>query len=44
MDHGAAKYLLLLAMIFGALTLPAQTDPMEGVWQGYDGEWLHVLR
>jgi uncharacterized damage-inducible protein DinB len=35
---------LLLAMILGALTLPAQTDPLEGVWQGYDGEWLHVSR
>lgn len=19
-------------------------DPLEGVWQGYDGEWLHVSR
>jgi uncharacterized damage-inducible protein DinB len=35
---------LLLAMIFGALTLPAQTDPLEGLWQGYDGEWTHVSR
>jgi uncharacterized damage-inducible protein DinB len=35
---------LLLAMILGALALPAQTDPLEGVWQGYDGEWLHVSR
>jgi len=35
---------LLLAMMLGALTLPAQTDPLEGVWQGYDGEWLHVSR
>jgi uncharacterized damage-inducible protein DinB len=35
---------LLLAMVFGALTLHAQTDPMEGLWQGYDGEWIHVSR
>lgn len=35
---------LLLAMVFGALTLHAQTDPLEGVWQGYDGEWIHVSR
>jgi uncharacterized damage-inducible protein DinB len=24
--------------------LHAQPDPLEGVWQGYDGEWLHVSR
>jgi uncharacterized damage-inducible protein DinB len=35
---------LLLAGLFGALTLHAQTDPLEGVWQGYDGEWGHVSR
>jgi uncharacterized damage-inducible protein DinB len=35
---------LLLAMVFGALTLHAQGDPMEGLWQGYDGEWIHVSR
>jgi uncharacterized damage-inducible protein DinB len=35
---------LLLAMVFGALTLHAQGDPMEGLWQGYDGEWVHVSR
>jgi uncharacterized damage-inducible protein DinB len=26
------------------MTLPAQVDPLEGLWQGYDGEWLHVSR
>jgi uncharacterized damage-inducible protein DinB len=31
-------------MIFGALTLPAQVDPLEGLWQGYDGEWVHVSK
>jgi uncharacterized damage-inducible protein DinB len=35
---------LLLAIFVGALSLPAQTDPLEGVWQGYDGEWVHVSR
>ncbi len=24
--------------------LHAQGDPMEGLWQGYDGEWVHVSR
>jgi len=35
---------LLLATVLGAMTLHAQVDPLEGVWQGYDGEWLHVSR
>jgi uncharacterized damage-inducible protein DinB len=35
---------LLLALVFGGLALHAQVDPLEGVWQGYDGEWLHVSR
>lgn len=35
---------LLLAMILGAMTLHAQIDPLEGLWQGYDGEWVHVSR
>ena len=35
---------LLLALVFGALTLHAQVDPQEGLWQGYDGEWVHVSR
>ena len=33
---------LLLAMVLGTLTLYAQIDPLEGLWQGYDGEWVHV--
>ena len=36
---------LFLALVLGGLTLQAQQpklDPLEGVWQGYDGEWLHV--
>src|ERR1017187_7164072 len=35
---------LLLAMILGTMTLHAQVDPLEGQWQGYDGEWVHVSR
>ena len=35
---------VLLALVLAALPLHAQVDPLEGVWQGYDGEWLHVSR
>jgi len=35
---------LLPAMLLGALALHAQVDPLEGLWQGYDGEWVHVSR
>jgi uncharacterized damage-inducible protein DinB len=31
-------------MVFGALSLHAQGHPMEEMWQGYDGEWVHVSR
>ena len=41
----------LMAIVFalmvpgGAPTVRAQTqDPLEGLWQGYDGEWGHVSR
>lgn len=43
-------FLVLIApTIFaqGAAKQPAADtaqDPLEGVWQGYDGEWLHVSR
>ena len=36
--------ILLVASVLGVLTLRAQGDPMEGLWQGYDGEWGHVSR
>ena len=36
--------LLLLTVLSAALPLAAQVDPLEGVWQGYDGELLHVSR
>lgn len=32
---------VLLALLFSTLTLSAQKAP-EGIWQGYDGEWIHV--
>ncbi len=35
---------LLLALILGSAALQAQTDRLEGLWQGYDGEWVHVSR
>ena len=35
---------LVLALLLGVLPLHAQVDPLEGVWQGYDGEWIHVSR
>ena len=34
----------LLAMVLGVAALHAQTDPLEGLWQGYDGEWVHVSK
>jgi uncharacterized damage-inducible protein DinB len=34
---------LLLACVLST-SLLAQRDPLEGVWQGYDGEWGHVSR
>jgi uncharacterized damage-inducible protein DinB len=37
---------LLPMMILGALSLHGQAvprvDPLDGLWQGYDGEWRHV--
>jgi uncharacterized damage-inducible protein DinB len=41
-----ALFLVLIAPALHAQQ-PAPTpapDPLEGVWQGYDGEWLHVSR
>lgn len=35
---------LLLCAILGCIALHAKDDPLEGLWQGYDGEWLHVSR
>jgi len=36
---------VLLALVLTGLAAHAQKpDPLEGVWQGYDGEWLHCSR
>jgi uncharacterized damage-inducible protein DinB len=35
---------IVLGMICQTPSLHAQVDPLEGIWQGYDGEWLHVSR
>jgi uncharacterized damage-inducible protein DinB len=36
---------LLAALMLSGLMLQAQkADPLEGLWQGYDGEWGHVSR
>jgi uncharacterized damage-inducible protein DinB len=33
----------LLLLLFVTLSaFPASAQSLEGVWQGYDGEWLHV--
>lgn len=35
---------LLLFVVLGGIALHAAVDPLEGLWQGYDGEWGHVSR
>jgi hypothetical protein len=35
---------LLLCALIGCICLHAKVDPLEGLWQGYDGEWGHVSR
>src|SRR5712691_2194757 len=35
---------LLLATLLTIRTLYGQVDQLEGLWQGYDGEWGHVSR
>jgi hypothetical protein len=35
---------LLLCAVIGCLVLHAKVDPLEGLWQGYGGEWNHVSR
>ena len=37
------RKLLLVLIFFSSSLLRAQkNDPLEGLWQGYDGEWIHV--
>jgi uncharacterized damage-inducible protein DinB len=39
------KKVFLTAVVLGGMALHTQkVDPMEGLWQGYDGEWGHVSR
>jgi uncharacterized damage-inducible protein DinB len=33
---------ILLVPLLAALSAFAQVDPLDGLWQGYDGEWRHV--
>jgi uncharacterized damage-inducible protein DinB len=33
---------ILLLLFLSALGSHAQVDPLDGLWQGYDGEWRHV--
>src|SRR6201989_3655322 len=35
---------VLLFIALACAGLSAQVDPLEGLWQGYDGEWGHVSR
>jgi uncharacterized damage-inducible protein DinB len=36
---------VLLALVLTSIAVHAQKpDPLEGMWQGYDGEWLHCSR
>src|ERR1044072_4724344 len=38
------KMLLLATLLSGSLLYGQKPDPLEGLWQGYDGEWSHVSR
>jgi len=39
------KFLLLAVLVLTATTAFAQADDqLKGLWEGYDGEWLHVSR
>ncbi len=41
----STRFPLLLFLAFALTIVHAQTsDPLEGLWQGYDGEWGHVSR
>jgi hypothetical protein len=33
---------ILLVLLLIAFSAFAQVDPLDGLWQGYDGEWRHV--
>jgi uncharacterized damage-inducible protein DinB len=38
------KKVLLALVLIGAPVFGQKPDPLEGLWQGYDGEWLHCSR
>jgi len=42
-SRGQMKKLLAVGAL-GCITLQARVDPLEGLWQGYDGAWGHVSR
>lgn len=42
--HWGSMKKLLFAVLLSGVALHAQIDPLEGLWQGYDGEWGHVSR
>ncbi len=42
MKRFLATAVFSLCLLAAPRALPE--DPLEGVWQGYDGEWLHVSR
>lgn len=33
---------ILLLLVLGALGSYAQVDPLDGLWQRFNGEWRHV--
>jgi uncharacterized damage-inducible protein DinB len=35
---------ILFCIAVLSISLNAKVDPLEGLWQGYDGEWVHVSR
>jgi uncharacterized damage-inducible protein DinB len=49
-EKAMKKFLLFLVlgsslgMVLNPATLRAQTPGLEGLWEGYDGEWGHVSR
>jgi len=47
MNPMRTRWSVLAAALLSVAGLPGQnakSDPLEGLWQGYDGEWGHVSR
>jgi len=36
------KFLLLAVLVLSATSFAQKIDPLQGLWEGYDGEWGHV--